>query len=173
MFAWVHSCVQSCVRVHSGSLGFTQGRLCVAGFFEVRVDSLVRIHFGSLGICLARLVVAVFSAVRLVTFGRAEWSPGSFGFAGVHSGALRVLRTRLSISYETLGSVVCVHSGARRVRRKHSLSRMCRRVHSSFAWVYSSEPSGRRVQSGWCGFIRARLVVAGFIRVRVGSLGGA
>ena len=39
-----------------------------------------------------------------------------------------------------------------------------------FAWFHSDERSGRRVHSDSSGFVRARLAIAGFIPVCVGSL---
>ena len=68
VIAWVHFGAPRGRKDHSGSnwftwdgLGFTRARIVVAGYFRVRVGSRVR----------------------------AKGSPGSLGFAWVHSGAHR------------------------------------------------------------------------------------
>ena len=83
-----------------------------------------------------------------------------------------------------------IRSGTPRCRRVHSVSvsltregKRCRvglflRAYKSsgshgVAWVQSSAPRGRRVHWGMRGLTRVRLVVVGFIRVRVGALGRA
>ena len=85
---------------------------------------------------------------------------GVFGF-------IRVRVSSLGVDYGSSGlfKVAWIHSGV-----------------VGFAWVHSDVPSGRRIHSApnsrrvhSCsrGFTWARLVVAGFIRVRLGSPGRA
>ena len=161
-FAWIRSGVLRC-RFHSGSLGFTQCALGSPGSFRFAwghsgaprdgwVHSGAPIcHSGLLGFTLARLVVARFIRFRSGSLWHAYWSPGSFGFTWVHTGARsgrRVHSRSPGFSRANLGVAGCI-----RVRVGSFSASPCRRVHS-----------GSLVLNVW------RLGVAGFIRVRLGQL---
>ena len=116
----------------------------------------------------------------VVSLGRAKVSPGSFGFALLHSGT-QVLSCSIGLvcvnrAHQVVaGRFAKVHSGAPRGRRVHSCSREFTRVRVAVAGLIQvrecrAAPRDYRVHSGSRGFTRARKFVAGFIWDLVGSL---
>ena len=103
-----------------------------------------RVHLGSFGFTWVRKVVSGSNQVRVGLLRRPKWSPGSFGFAWVHTKGHSVRR------------FIRIHVGSPRHWLPDSFE---------FACIQSGVPSGRRVQSGSLGFSLARLVVDGFIQV--------
>ena len=118
------------------------------------------VHWVSSGFTPSRLVVVGFVCVNSGASRGRRVHSDSRGFARrgrrVHSRSHGFTQG----SSRSFG-IAWVHPGAPRVRRVPSVSRR----------FSSSVPSGRCVYSCSHGFIRARIAVVGFIRVRVCSLG--
>ena len=105
-----------------------------------------RVHSGLRGFTRALYCVVGFNRARVSSHGCARCiNSGSSWFTTAHTGFVAFIQDCVGSLGRSSGSF-------------------------RFAWVNSGPPRGCRVHSSFCTIIRARLVVVGFIQVRVGSL---